>query len=196
MRPKLLTHPNIPKPLHGVNPRSVMGKDWWDVKRQEAYAKENYHCWACGCHKSQDKFHNWLEAHESYDTDYKNGIASLNEIVALCHSCHNFIHSGKLKMDLRAGRITTEKALYILKRGFHILKQAGLKPFHGTCHVYCQIMDDMGVDVSHLAENVFNIEQEQKTRLQQDWSKWHLVIDGKKHFGKFKSQREWEKYYR
>ena len=75
--PKYLTHPNIPKPLHGMNPRSILGKEWWDIKRREAYATHNYCCWACGIPKSKAKYHNWLEGHETYQINYKIGEAKL-----------------------------------------------------------------------------------------------------------------------
>ena len=190
IKPELLTHPNIPKPLHGTAPRTLLGKEWWDVKRQEAYRKNNYHCMACGQHKSQDRFHNWLEAHEDYTIDYKSGSVKLNRIVALCHTCHNFIHSGRLGILYKNGDITKDKALYVLSRGFHILKQNNLEPFWGAAEVYAEITDRLD-----LLDRVDDLRNKQSKVIQQDWSKWHIEIDGVKHFGKFKSLREWQNYY-
>ena len=186
INPKLLTHPNIPKPLHGTAPRTIFGKEWWDKKRHAAYRESNYHCMACGQHKSQDRFHNWLEAHEDYDIDYKTGKVKLNRIFALCHSCHNFIHSGRLGAMYSKGEITEDKALYILKRGFHILKQNNLEPFWGTADVFADITRRYDLD-----ERIHQLKTKQHVEIQQDWSKWHIEIDGVNHYGKFKSSREW-----
>ena len=43
-QPEILLQPNIVNPLHGVNPRLIMGKGWWDRKRYEAYEKYDHHC--------------------------------------------------------------------------------------------------------------------------------------------------------
>lgn len=190
IRPELLTHPNIPKPLHGTNPRSILGQEWWDKTRKQTYARNDYHCMACGIHKSQDKFHNWLEAHESYSIDYESGRVVLNEIVALCHSCHNFIHSGRLQAMVASGETSEEKAIYILKRGFAILKANNLEPFWGTAYAFSEMAgrDD-------LIERIEALKKKQDVVIQQDWSKWHLEIDGVKHYGKFKSQIDWQIQY-
>src|SRR3990167_9396936 len=84
--PAILLHPNIPKPMHGVNPRTIMGQEWWDEQRQRAYEENNFCCWACGVHKSQAAYHKWLEAHECYEIDYIAGRMYMRIIVALCHS--------------------------------------------------------------------------------------------------------------
>ena len=166
VEPELLTHPNIPKPLHGVSPRTVMGKDWWDKVRREVYAERDYHCFACGGHKSNDKYHNWLECHEDYDINYKTGEVKLNRLVALCHCCHSFIHSGLLKRRLERGEVTEQKYGYIMNRGRKILKAANLKQWTGG-------------DVGEFA----------------NWGSWRLVIDGEEFKSKFKDIGEWRAYY-
>lgn len=163
LRPELLLHPNIPKPLHSTNPRSILGDEWWDVERKKAYSKNNYHCFACGVHKYDAKYHQWLEAHEAYDIDYELGRAELKEIVALCHSCHNYIHDGKMQMDARSNRISNEK--------------------------YHDIIEHGNLLVMHLPpvpEYIGNVAE---------WSEWHLTIDGKKYYGKFKTYQQWCDYY-
>ncbi|MGB5770131.1 MAG: hypothetical protein WBM32_09705, partial [Crocosphaera sp.] len=59
--PWLLFHPNIPKPLHGLAPRVIKGDKWFNQTKQETKAKLNQHCWACGVHKYDAKYHRWLE---------------------------------------------------------------------------------------------------------------------------------------
>jgi hypothetical protein len=121
-RPELLLHPNIPEPLHGINPRTVLGQKWWDVRRQIAYATYNYRCWACGVEKSQAKYHHWLEAHEVYDIDYEAGRVQLTDVAALCHSCHQYIHDGRMQKLLEQGQLPFEKYIDILAHGERLVK--------------------------------------------------------------------------
>lgn len=124
--PSILLHPNIPKPLHGVNPRSIKGQAWWDVERRKCYHAADYCCEACGVHKSQALFHAWLEAHEFYDIDYKKGSVTFKRLVALCHACHNYIHSGRLQVLLKKGQISCEKYSTIIQHGDALTKD--IKP--------------------------------------------------------------------
>lgn len=184
MNPVFLTHPNIPKPLHGMNPRTILGQDWWDIKRRAAYAKYNYHCWACGILKHKAVFHQWLEGHESYDINYKTGEVKLKEIIALCHSCHNFIHSGRMNIMLQKGEMDLNKVTLILVHGFSILDQHKLDAFWGTVDFWNDLMKD-------------NREAVYPDYYQQDakWSDWHLILEGKKYYSKFKNIDEWREHY-
>lgn len=127
VRPDLLLHPNIPKPLHGVNPRSIKGDAWWDKTRKEVYKKNNNCCFACGVHRYDAKYHQWLEAHESYEINYETGEVKLIEIVALCHSCHNYIHDGRMKAQVAAnGLIEIDKFNDIIEHGNRLV--ANIEP--------------------------------------------------------------------
>jgi len=119
---QLLVHPNIPKPLHGLSPRTIMGEDWWNQQRKVAYKQAGYRCQACGM---SSKFP--LEAHEIYKIDHFLGEATFIRIVALCRDCHSYIHSGLLGTKLRKGKITVEEYNRITTRGNTLLDIAGIK---------------------------------------------------------------------
>ena len=189
-RPELLCCPNIPKPLHGLNPRTVLGKEWWDVKRQEAYASTDYCCAACGVPKALALKHQWLEAHEVYDIDYAKGKAVLREIVPLCHYCHSFIHSGRLGMLVSSGKLSKSEAKKILKRGFCVLRKTKFDANYTAMHLYSALHPELNLDWK---VDSFRRKQEPR-KIQQDWSKWHLQINGKNYFSKFKSEEDWENY--
>lgn len=120
-RPEILLHSTIPPSLFGINPRTIEGSDWWNVVRWEAYAENNYCCWACGISKLDAKYHQWLEAHECYDFNVTTRVATFIEVVALCPSCHCFIHKGRLvQVEGRA------KILDVFKHGVEVLAGANL----------------------------------------------------------------------
>ncbi|MBP2030265.1 hypothetical protein J2755_001199 [Methanohalophilus levihalophilus] len=126
--PTILNDPTLPKPLHGLNPRTVKGKEWWDKKRRLAYIENNQCCWACGISRYEVLGENkWLEAHEIFDIDYAEGRGELKKIVALCPYCHNYIHSGRLQMLVEDGKVAEESAEKIISYGNSVLKKAGFE---------------------------------------------------------------------
>jgi len=183
-RPEILSSPNIPKPMHGLNPRGIMGQAAWDVVRQEAYASTDYHCAACGVHKSQAKKHRWLEAHETYDIDYRKGTATLVEIVPLCHFCHNFIHSGRLRMMARSRDVTVNDVRGIMQHGVDVLRSVKSPIFSGT-KVLCDLVS---VDSSGLSE------MSPPDRMA-SWGAWVMLWNGEEYRAKFKSLDDWRRAY-
>lgn len=182
LRPELLQHPNIPKPLHGISPRTIKGKDWWDMTRQVAYASTNYHCLACGVHKSKAKYHKWLEAHEDYDMNKETGEVNIKQIVPLCHSCHNFIHSGRLWMVNR--ETNPSKIADIIKHGLDILQDNNLPAQIVSIHLAVKF------NVEHSCKPMAEYEEDSA-----DWDQWHLVLEGEKYYSKFKDINQWHKHY-
>lgn len=183
-RPELLSMPNIPKPLHGLNPRTLMGQEAWDLRRREVYASTQNHCSACGVHKSNAKKHQWLEAHEIFDVDYKKGRATFVEIVGLCHFCHAFIHSGLTSVRARKGQITPVEVRAIMQHGVDVLRCGSSPMFIGTAKI-CQLV---GVDFTV-------VPVKPATDDMAPWSKWRMVWNGREFRGKYKTFDDWRRAY-
>ena len=119
----ILAHPNIPKPLHGLAPRTIYGGAWWRKERARIIAEQENRCGACGVHLSQAEFHQWLEAHEVYNIDFEGARAVYAGPIALCHACHQFIHSGRLLAVLEKGEISYDRVYRIVDRGLDLCFQ-------------------------------------------------------------------------
>jgi hypothetical protein len=184
MKPEILTHPNIPEPLHGISPRTIMGDAWWNKTRQEIYAKYDYHCIACGVFKFDARGHKWLEAHEFWDIDYKKGICTIKSIEPLCHYCHNFIHSGRLSMIMGEEK-QEDEVVEILEHGFRILSENKLKCFPGTLSFAVSI-----------GANIHGVKPYSIPDIDIPWDQWKLVWEGEEYHSKFASFEEWKQYYR
>lgn len=116
-RLSLLESVSIPKPLHGLNPRTIKGKEWWDEERKKAIRKNNFCCHACGTYAR-------LEGHEVYDILLKSGIAVYIETVSLCSKCHRTVHLGLtikqvglMKAEKLKDRRRRLKSKYIIEKG-------------------------------------------------------------------------------
>jgi len=165
LRPEVLLCANTVKPMHGVVPRIILGKDWWDDTRAAAYRSTDFHCIACGVSKWEAAEHKWLEGHELYETDYRRGRMTYVETVPLCHYCHNFIHDGRLKAIRDKKEITQNKYNAVMAHGRKVLRAAGLRkkpPYVGP-----------------IAE----------------WKKWRLVLFGKEYPPIYKTMTEWRRAF-
>lgn len=174
-RPELLTHPNIPKPLHGLAPRTLMKAKEWDLIRRESYAKNNYHCHACGKYVAfnheLNKFDNeegtTLDAHECYSINYETKTVVLEEIVALCKYCHNYIHSGRMNSMYDKGENDEEDCWHIVTHGDSVLIDSQIAPVH---------------------------EVDEKD-YKDEWGEWKLIWNGKEYRSPWKDYWDWYKHY-
>lgn len=169
--PLLLTMPPLVKPLHGTAPRTIRGDDWWNTTRQEVYKKHNYHCVACGVHKSNAKIHQWLEAHEYYEVDYTNTKYTLKDIIPLCHCCHAYIHYQRSTAMLNAGKMSKHTFDTIMKHGQDVLNEIGIDK------------SSIVLPEDHFPENNGR------------WKDWYFELDGVKYYSKFESYDEWNDFY-
>ena len=161
-RPEILLCPNTPRPMHGVVPRELLGPKWWNATRREAYRSTNYHCVACEVSKYNAKARKWLEGHEVYTVNYLKGTWTYIETVPLCHYCHNYIHGGRMLALLQKGQMNQGKYAGVIQHGDKVLSQAGLDRFPPYPGPFAA------------------------------WSKWRLLLKGKKYPPKFKTEFQWE----
>ena len=178
----ILSHPNIPKPLHGVNPRSIMGSDQWDKVRSRSYASTNFHCLACGVHKSKARKHQWLEAHEDFDVDYNAQTVTIRRIIPLCHFCHAFIHSGLLHKNARSGKVSYSEARQILRHGIGILEGADAPIFAGTKALADMAGIDTSLPITDAPKEI-------------PWEGWRMIWEGEEYPQKFKTFEAWRRHY-
>ncbi len=173
LQPEILLHPNIPRPLHQVAPRNILGNKWWAKEKKAAAASTNNHCRSCGVHKSRARARQWIEGHEIYTIDYEAGTATYEETVPLCHYCHNFIHDGRMLSLLQQNKFPAQKYAAIIQHGDRVLSQAGLArpPLNEREH-QIQLLANKGV----LAP----------------WDSWRLILFGRQYPPKYKNEREWK----
>jgi hypothetical protein len=183
--PFLLLHPNIPKPLHGLAPRVLLGDVWWQQQKTEARKRSGNCCVICGISPKEAKYHQWLETHEVYNI-YSTGRVVFRTSIALCHSCHNFIHDGRMQVLVKNGKFPHEKYLDILNHGNRILSD-----WMGEDITFKYEFDGR-VDSKYL-ENTPYLKWE---RSDCEWGDYHLILYGQRYESKFKDREQWSEYYK
>lgn len=165
-RPELLLTQPVPAPMHGLAPRVVLGKRWWDAVRFAAYRSTGYCCAACGVKRFGEVWCQWLEGHEVYEIDYLVGRMVYVETVPMCQRCHAFVHPGYLRLRLDEGIITPADYRDVVDHGERVLREARLDrryPYEGPMA---------------------------------DWSDWRLVVGDVEYPPLFASAEERDEEYR
>jgi len=174
LNPALLGQANIPKPLHGINPRTIMGAAKW-AKHRQIIVQNNPYCKACGAENCI------LDLHEDYDIDYTNCTMKVRDYVPLCKSCHSFIHSGLLSVWVATSAITVPAAKEILTRGLAICSSNNVPVFIGTIELANQL--NVSTDcVSSWTPKMSN-----------GWTDWKLIYNGVEYPGM--SFQQWKAQY-
>ncbi len=172
--PRILLHPQLPKPLHGLNPRSLLGQEWWNVTRYEAYAFYDYRCWACDTPRKRARYRKWLECHEWYEFDWENFRLIFQGCVALCHACHNAIHDGRMQNLMYQGRFSQQKYLDIVGRRDELLSSIGVSL----------------LETARLREQPPGVEDPEV------WKNWRLVMSPQHKYAPIHAnEAAWRRYY-
>jgi len=170
--PTVLLAPSVIKPLHGQNPRTILGQEWWDIERRRAYRSTGHLCLACGMGKTR------LEAHEEYSIDFFLFRYTYIRAIPLCHWCHSYIHIGRLGALMERRRVSPVEYLDVKEHGDRLLREAGLNK-QAHINKIC-------------SGNIQSFFPEETGT----WGKWHLFLDGRPYYSRFKNVDEWSRFYR
>lgn len=194
--PQLLTMPNIPSPLHGkgCQPRTILGQTEWDKIRKRTYYNAMYKCEICGCEPPKGKLH----AHELFSYNYKTRVATFDRPVAVCKSCHDFIHSGRMLTCYRKGEPYYPKS-YLLKtieHGFKIISDASIDS-KKKLRVYAGLLEYVRDPNLHneMIEliNRYNIKfYIPMAGSEQAWGEWKVIINNETYNSPYKNEEEWQ----
>ena len=80
-----LTFEMVPEECWYSNLRSILKAKDWDIVRRDAYKRAGYRCRICGERGR-------MEAHEKWSYDEENALQKLEDVLALCHACHEVKH--------------------------------------------------------------------------------------------------------
>lgn len=193
----ILTMPNVPKPLHSLAPRTIMGATAWKEAREACYEACNRHCEVCGAECGPGK----MDAHELYDYDFEKCEARFNRLVGLCKSCHGIIHSGRMLTMFHNHNFyyTKDYLLTSLERSFELVQKwnklhEDAEPLRVWATILAwadepslgdevrQLIDDYGIHF-YTAENAMG---ENGT-----WNKWKLIYDGTEYYSPYEDMAAW-----
>ncbi len=190
----LITMPNVPRPLHGLPPRKLMGDSTWNHVRKRCYFEAGYKCEICGCEPPKGQLH----AHELYTYDFIDGTGTFERCIAICKKDHDFIHSGRLITMYKNGNILYPKSyvLDVVEKGFKLISEYNAEHRNKKpLKAYATFLDYLKVpslqqDMAKLIEK-YNIEFYSEPKRIAKWENWRLVWCGKEYHTPYKDQGEW-----
>lgn len=192
----LITMPNVPRPLHKLNPRNIMGASTWNHVRKRCYFDAGYKCEICGIDFADIKPR--YAAHELYSYDWIAGTGKFERCIAVCAVCHNAIHSGRLITMYKNDNplYPKEYVLKVVEHCFSLVhkynaEHRNKKPLkvYSTFLEYLKV-DDLADDMARLID-MYDIQFYQEPKHIAKWGDWRLIIGDKEHKTPYKDEGEW-----
>ena len=196
LRP-LVAMPNIPKPLHGVNPRTLLGSSTWNRLRKSCYFNAHDTCEICG-NKPENLRHR--HGHEVYEIDYAHGTAKFVRVFCVCSLCHlACIHTGRaLTMWKQKNPLyPTEFLLEGAEHAFKIISEYNSDHPKADIRAYATFLDYLKYDglkepMEKLIEK-YGMKFYKEVEGMVDWGDWKLFIGTNEYQTPYKDMDEWKK---
>lgn len=195
LRP-LIAMPNIPKPLHGVNPRTLLGSGTWNRMRKACYAAANDTCEICGA-KPENLRHR--HGHEVYEISYSQGTAKFVRVFCVCSLCHlACIHTGRALTLWKQDNplYPTEFLLQGAEHAFKIIRDYNKDNPKADLRAYSTFLEYLKYD--ELKEPMEKLIKKYKIKFYTEvtdivnWGDWKLIIGANEHPTPYQNEKDWE----
>lgn len=193
----LIAMPNIPKPTHGLAPRTLLGATSWNRIRRRCYAAAGDRCEICG-DKPENPRHR--HAHEVYYIDWEKGEVKFIRAFCVCALCHlGCIHTGRAITLYKQGNPLYPKEFLLqgAEHAFKIISEYNKDHPKEKLRAYATFLEYLKVDdlrepMEELIDKYgikFYLEDEKKMA---DWPEWSLTIGSVKHNTPYHNEKEWK----
>lgn len=195
LRP-LVAMPNIPKPLHGVNPRTLLGNATWNRLRKACYFNAHDTCEICG---AQPENLRHRHGHEVYEIDYAHGTAKFVRVFCVCSLCHlACIHTGRAITLWKQNNplYPTEFLLEGAEHAFKIIHDYNEDNPKADLRAYATFLeylkhDELREPMEKLIEK-YNIKFYKEVEGMVDWGDWKLLIGTDEYPTPYKNEKDWK----
>lgn len=195
----IIAMPNVPAPLHGCAPRTILGSSTWTHMRKKCYFDADYKSQITGKPLDGQDSDAKCQAHELYSYDYTAGTAYFERAVCISPMEHNFIHSGRMLTMYKKGNPLMPKnyLLKVVENGFKIIYEWNkAHPKRRPLRVYATLADyatTPGIE-EEICELIDKYEikfYKEDSQYMADWSKWKLRIGKNDYPTPYKNREEW-----
>lgn len=193
----LITMPNIPKPLHGVAPRVVLGDVWWNRTRKVCYLWAKDTCEICG-EKPENLRHR--HGHELYRVNWRLGETEFVRAICVCARCHLLgVHTGRaITLYGRGNPLFSAEAL--LDGAEHAFKlihdynadHKGKQPIRAYCTFIEYLRHpELEKPMRELIEKYDIKFYAENTKRMAKWGEWRLKIGERYYPTPYANEKEW-----
>lgn len=195
----IIAMPNVPTPLHGCCPRTLLGQSTWDHIRKKCYFDARYKSQISGDDLDGSHSDKKCNAHELYSYDYTKGTAYFERAVCISPVEHNFIHSGRMLTMYKKGNPLMPKSylLKIVENGFRIISEWNkAHPDKKPLRAYATLVDyartpGIAKEVTELIEKYDIKFYKEDTAYLPRWEDWSLKIGNREYPTPYKDRDEW-----
>lgn len=195
LRP-LVAMPNIPRPLHGVNPRTILGASTWNHMRRACYAQADNTCEICGY---KPELLRRRHGHEVYEIDYARGTAKFVRVFCVCSLCHlACIHTGRA-LTLWKNNNPLYPTNFLLdgaEHAFKIISEYNKDNPKADLRAYSTFLDylkheELRPTMEKLIDK-YNIKFYTEVEDMVEWGDWKLIIGNREYPTPYANKEEWK----